>query len=111
MPSWKKVIVSGSDASFASIYTSSHITGSANISSSLASTGSFGSVQATTLSVDGTLSVNGLSVDGKFTEGGYSITALMEQMVVWDQSSDGSEDVTILNFVPIITEDGESIVS
>jgi hypothetical protein len=52
-----------------------------------------------------------LSVDGKFAEGGYSITALMEQMVVWDQSSDGSEDVTILNFVPIITEDGESIVS
>jgi hypothetical protein len=52
-----------------------------------------------------------LNVDGKFAEGGYSITALMEQMVVWDQSSDGSEDVTILNFVPIITEDGESIVS
>jgi len=52
-----------------------------------------------------------LNVDGKFAEGGYSITALMEQMVVWDQSSDGSEDVTILNFVPLITEDGESIVS
>ena len=52
-----------------------------------------------------------LNVDGKFAEGGYSITALMEQMVVWDQGSDGSEDVTILNFVPIITEDGESIVT
>ena len=52
-----------------------------------------------------------LSVDGKFTEGGYSITALMEQMVVWDQGSDGSEDITIFNFVPLITEDGESIVS
>ena len=52
-----------------------------------------------------------LNVDGKFAEGGYSITALMEQMVVWDQSSDGSEDITILNFVPLITEDGESIVS
>ena len=52
-----------------------------------------------------------LNVDGKFAEGGYSITALMEQMVVWDQGSDGSEDITILNFVPIITEDGESIVS
>tara|TARA_B100000315_G_scaffold114807_1_gene105321 strand:- start:66 stop:287 length:222 start_codon:yes stop_codon:yes gene_type:complete len=51
-----------------------------------------------------------LNVDGKFAEGGYSITALMEQMVVWDQGSDGSEDITILNFVPIITEDGESIV-
>ena len=52
-----------------------------------------------------------LSVDGKFAEGGYSITALMEQMVVWDQGSDGSEDITIFNFVPLITEDGESIVS
>jgi|TARA_Y100000034_G_scaffold39829_2_gene49122 hypothetical protein len=52
-----------------------------------------------------------LNVDGKFAEGGYSITALMEQMVVWDQGSDGSEDITIFNFVPLITEDGESIVS
>jgi len=52
-----------------------------------------------------------LNVDGKFAEGGYSITALMEQMVVWDHSSDGSEDITIFNFVPLITEDGESIVS
>ena len=51
-----------------------------------------------------------LNVDGKFAEGGYSITALMEQMVVWDQGSDGSEDITIFNFVPLITEDGESIV-
>ena len=52
-----------------------------------------------------------LNVDGKFAEGGYSITAIMEQMVVWDEGSDGSEDITIFNFVPLVTEDGESIVN
>jgi hypothetical protein len=52
-----------------------------------------------------------LNVDGKFAEGGYSITAIMEQMVVWDEGSDGSEDITIFNFVPLTTEDGEAIVN
>jgi hypothetical protein len=32
-------------------------------------------------------------------------------MVVWDEGSDGSEDITIFNFVPLVTEDGESIVN
>jgi|LWDU01.1.fsa_nt_gi hypothetical protein len=63
MPNWKKVTVSGSDASLASIYTSGHITGSGNISSSLASTGSFGKVEATTLSGDGSEVSNVIGTD------------------------------------------------
>jgi|TARA_B100000959_G_scaffold130786_1_gene137158 hypothetical protein len=59
MPNWKKVTVSGSDASLASIYTSGHITGSGNISSSFTSTGSFGRVEATSFKGDGS-SVTGV---------------------------------------------------
>ena len=50
MPSWKKVIISGSDASLSSLTTSGNITGSGNleiagnVSGSSTSTGSFGSV-------------------------------------------------------------------
>ena len=35
----------------------------------------------------------------------------MEQMVVYDRGSDESEDITIFNFVPLVTEDGEAIVN
>ena len=45
MPNWKKVVVSGSDARLASLFTTSHITGSGHISGSLISTGSFGRVE------------------------------------------------------------------
>ncbi len=85
MPSWKKVVVSGSDASLASIYTSSHITGSANISSSLASTGSFGSVQATTFHGDGT----GLT----------GVTADTAYIAVEEEGSELTPTVSSINFV------------
>ena len=39
MPSWKKLVVSGSDARVATLFTSGHLTSSGNISGSL--TGSF----------------------------------------------------------------------
>ncbi len=51
MPNWKKVVVSGSDARLASLFTTSHITGSGHISGSLISTGSFGTVQSTTATI------------------------------------------------------------
>ena len=44
MPNWKKLVVSGSDARLASLFTTSHITGSGHISGSSTSTGSFGTV-------------------------------------------------------------------
>jgi len=44
MPSWKKVIVSGSDARFATLFTSGHVTASANISGSGLATASFGKI-------------------------------------------------------------------
>ena len=47
MPSWKKIIVSGSNAEL------NHITSSGHISGSVTATGSFGRVEATTLSGDG----------------------------------------------------------
>ncbi len=59
MPNWKKVIVSGSDASLSSLVTSGNITGSGNlevsgdISGSSATTGSFGRVEADIYSGDG----------------------------------------------------------
>ena len=52
-----------------------------------------------------------LNVDGKFAEGGYSISAIIEQMVVYDYNADGGDDITIFNFVPLVTEDGEAIVN
>lgn len=51
MPSWKKIITSGSDASLSSLTTSGNIAGSSIISS----TGSFGRVEATTFSADNLL--------------------------------------------------------
>ena len=50
MPSWKKLIVSGSDASLSSLTATSY---GGNISGSATSTGSFGRVEATTFSGDG----------------------------------------------------------
>lgn len=59
MPNWKKVIVSGSDASLSTIVTSGNITGnsnlevSGNISGSSTTTGSFGRVEASVFKGDG----------------------------------------------------------
>ena len=49
MPSWKKLITSGSDAILSSLTTSGHISGS------LSSTGSFGRIEATTIKADNLL--------------------------------------------------------
>jgi hypothetical protein len=53
MATWKKIIVSGSDAHLKTGNFSSHVTASGNISGSNTSTGSFGRVIATTLAGDG----------------------------------------------------------
>ncbi|MBC8421931.1 MAG: hypothetical protein H8E03_00765 [Pelagibacteraceae bacterium] len=52
-----------------------------------------------------------LSVDGAIQEKGYSIPALLENMVVSSEGSDGSSTISILNFVPISTNDGEVVVT
>ena len=85
MPSWKKVVVSGSDASLASIYTSSHITGSANVSSSLASTGSFGRMEATTFAGDG----SGLT----------GVTADVAYIAISEDGTELTPTVSNINFV------------
>ena len=56
MPNWKKVIVSGSDASLSSLTTSGNISGSST------STGSFGIVQSTGLTANESVIV---ASDGK----------------------------------------------
>tara|TARA_Y100000034_G_C6823247_1_gene370986 strand:+ start:336 stop:854 length:519 start_codon:yes stop_codon:yes gene_type:complete len=53
MPSWKKVITSGSNAMLSSVYTSGDVSGSAS------SIGSFGQVKAGTLSVTGNITTQG----------------------------------------------------
>ena len=53
MATWKKIIVSGSDAHLKTGNFSSHVTASGNISGSNTSTGSFGRLEATVLSGDG----------------------------------------------------------
>jgi len=53
MATWKKIVVSGSDAHLKTGNFSSHVTASGNISGSNTSTGSFGRVIATTLTGDG----------------------------------------------------------
>ena len=124
MPNWKKVIISGSDASVSSLSTSgtisnasavgaSHITGSFTGSyqgdgsnlTGIAAGGIFtatGSIQATTNTVQVTGS---LSVDGTIQEAGYTIPGLVEKMVV-DSSS-----TSILDFTTITNNDGELLVA
>ena len=53
MATWKKIIVSGSDAHLKTGNFSSHVTASGNISGSALSTGSFGRLEATVLAGDG----------------------------------------------------------
>ena len=78
MPNWKKVIVSGSDASLSTIVASGNITGSGNleisgnISGSSTSTGSFGRVEAITISGDGSALSNIASIPWISTGSYYS---------------------------------------
>ena len=78
MPNWKKVIVSGSDASLSSIVASGNITGSGNleisgnISGSSTSTGSFGRVEAITISGDGSALSNIVAVPWESTSSFYN---------------------------------------
>lgn len=140
MPSWKKVITSGSEASLSSLYTSGNITGSnlhitgtisgstisgsfigdgTNltgvadeaeisgswrgalsgslniISGSETSTGSFGRVEATNYSGDGSTLDNVLSLD--VIESGVAVT------------SDGSDTLTFANITFVTSIAGEVI--
>ena len=80
MPNWKKVIVSGSDASLSTIVASGNITGSGNleisgnISGSSTSTGSFGRVEAITISGDGS-ALTGIAVSSIFSQTGSYYSA------------------------------------
>ena len=51
MPSWKKVIVSGSAARISTLFTSGHLTASGNFSGSFQSTGSIGRMELDSLQV------------------------------------------------------------
>ncbi len=51
-----------------------------------------------------------MSVDGAIQEKGYAIPTLIEKMVVRAEGSDGSTDITLLNFIPVTNEDGEVVV-
>ena len=62
MPSWKKVIVSGSDARFATLFTSGHVTASANISGSGLATASFGKILGDGSEITGITSVTSESI-------------------------------------------------
>jgi|TARA_B100000959_G_scaffold279426_1_gene339552 hypothetical protein len=78
MPNWKKVVVSGSDARLASLFTTSHITGSGHISGSSTSTGSFGTVHTVGDLGIGTASPNvplqvGSGTPGRSPTGGYFV--------------------------------------
>jgi hypothetical protein len=52
-----------------------------------------------------------MSVDGAIQEKGYAIPTLIEKMVVGTVGSDGSTDLTILNFIPVTDENGEVVVT
>ena len=138
MPSWKKVIVSGSDASLSSLYTSGNITGSnilvtgtvsgstfsgsfvgdasgltgIALSGSMSSTGSFGELEVTTDLAQGTGSFDHVK-STPFEGYGGDWSGIMtvegfENAVVL--TSDGSEDITILNMV-FITDNAGDIVT
>ena len=138
MPSWKKVIVSGSDASLSSLYTSGNITGSnilvtgtvsgstfsgsfvgdasgltgIALSGSMSSTGSFGELEVTTDQAQGTGSFDHVKAT-TFEGYGGDLSGIMtvegfENAVVL--TSDGSEDITILNMV-FITDNAGDIVT
>ena len=104
MPSWKKVIVSGSDARIATLFTSGHLTASANISSSLTgsfghletqgnisssgtSTGSFGTIQTST---DSTSSFGAIDADMYFGDGG-GLSGVLHTSNASNQSVNGTK--------------------
>ena len=58
MPSWKKIILSGSAGSLSSLTVSTHITASGHVSASSTSTGSFGAVNVVGMSVSNLVDVS-----------------------------------------------------
>ena len=58
MPSWKKIIVSGSAGSLLALSVSTHITASGHVSASSTSTGSFGAVNVAGMSVSNLVDVS-----------------------------------------------------
>ena len=58
MPSWKKIIVSGSAGSLLALSVSTHITASGHVSASSTSTGSFGAVNVVGMSVSNLVDVS-----------------------------------------------------
>ena len=58
MPSWKRIIVSGSAGSLSSLTVSTHITASGHVSASSTSTGSFGAVNVAGMSVSNLVDVS-----------------------------------------------------
>ena len=58
MPSWKKIIVSGSVGSLSALTVSTHITASGHVSASSTSTGSFGAVNVAGMSVSNLVDVS-----------------------------------------------------
>jgi len=135
MPSWKKVIVSGSDASLASLSTSGAITGSeirstGNISGSEVSASSFygdgSNLTGLATSADvsgswgGALSGSLNVISGSSTStgsfgrveaddyGGNAITIQSLEKAVM-VTSDGSDTLTILNVNFVTTNSGELI--
>ena len=58
MPSWKKIIVSGSAGSLSALTVSTHITASGHVSASSTSTGSFGAVNVAGMSVSNLVDVS-----------------------------------------------------
>ena len=58
MPSWKKIIVSGSAGSLSALTVSTHITASGHVSASSTSTGSFGAVNVVGMSVSNLVDVS-----------------------------------------------------
>jgi len=83
MPNWKRVAVSGSDVSFATLETSGK----------------------TTVKAGGAEVTGSLNVDGAIQEQGFSIPALVEKMVV-----DGSS-TSILDFTTITDNSDELIIA
>ena len=110
MPSWKKVITSGSEASLSSLYTSGNITGSnLNITGTIS-----GSTISGSFIGDGS-SLTGIAISGSMTStGSFGELANILPLNAFETgvvlTSDGSATITLSNIIFITTNNGELIL-
>ena len=115
MPSWKKVIVSGSAARISTLFTSGHLTASGNFSSSFQSTGSIGRMELDSLQVTKVIEAtasravtSSLAQKVDFTRFGNTVTDDYHVMLGGDAGATGGSGLRIQTFLKATSENSQN---